>query len=87
MKHEVRFIRSGRGKAQCPPDPNFPMGVRIVMATDNEDSCDVALPYPAPECGMHEILCSECGLSVLVSAAGRNDDPVSVRVACKKVIQ
>ena len=87
MSHGIRFLRSGRGKAQNPPDPKYPNGVALNMSKPGQDFCDVMLPYPAPECGMHEILCSECGLSVLVSAAGRNDDPVSVRVACKKVIQ
>jgi len=86
-KHEIRFLRSGRGKAQCPPDPNYPNGVRVSMAREGEEFCDVALPYPAPECGMWEVSCTECHSETLISAAGRADDPISVRLRCKAVIQ
>lgn len=82
MSHTVIFKPSGRGKAQCPPDPDFPHGIAIDGCPDGGTFCEVALPYPAPECGYHYVLCGECSTAIAVTAAGRPDDPISVRVPC-----
>jgi hypothetical protein len=79
----VEFIPSGRGKAQCPPDPDFPNGIAIHAPVGVPVSCKVELPYPAPECGMWKVTCTTCNFSILVTAAGRPDDPISVRLPCK----
>lgn len=78
----VEFHKSGRGKAQCPADPDFPEGKRIIMAPADVPMCEVGLPYPAPECGTFLVKCDVCHLSVSVTAAGRPDDPHSLQVAC-----
>lgn len=80
MNHEVTFCPSGRGKARCPPDPNYPEGKRIDLGV--LPNCAVELPYPAPECGQFVVACGECKASVVVTAAGRPDDPRSVTVPC-----
>ena len=86
-KHQVEFIASGRGKAQCPPDPAYPKGIPLdAVGARNCPSCTVELPYPAPECGMWRVDCTECGMSVLVSAAGRPDDPISVKLPCLRSV-
>jgi hypothetical protein len=83
MAHTITFVPSGRGKARCPSDPAYPNGVAIdPVGHDAPAWCLVKLPYPAPECGVHRIDCSLCALQVLVTAAGRPDDPVSVRIPC-----
>ncbi len=82
MNHEVTFVKSGRGKAQCPPDPDYPNGKRIDVGI--MPNCEVKLPYPAPECGQFFVKCKACQASVVVTAAGRPDDPVSVTVSCRK---
>lgn len=78
----VVFRPSGRGKAQCPPNPNFPSGIAIDGSDPGKPACLFTLPYPAPECGCWEVRCQTCGMSLAITAAGRPDDPVSVRVSC-----
>lgn len=81
--HIVQFRASGRGKAQCPPNPNFPNGIEV-DASMGEQGCVVALPYPAPECGLWIINCAACGGGgVAITAAGRADDPKSVKIPCQ----
>lgn len=80
MSHEVVFYPSGRGKARCPTDPNYPDGKRIDLGV--LPNCDVTLPYPAPECGHFRITCKSCGVSIVATAAGRTDDPRSITVPC-----
>jgi len=83
VAHTVTFWPSGRGKAQCPPDPRWPNGIALDAHGDDQGpTCLVALPYPAPECGAHLIECALCGTKVAITAAGRPDDPVSVRLLC-----
>jgi hypothetical protein len=76
----VEFFPSGRGKAQCAPDPDYPNGIALPPST--MVSCKVELPYPAPECGMWRVECTLCKCQILVTAAGRPDDPVSVCMPC-----
>lgn len=83
--HELKFVPSGRGQAQCPPDPRYPEGIAVVGAREDETSCTVKLPYPAPECGVHVVKCTLCMNVVAITAAGRPDDPVSVTMKCKKI--
>lgn len=84
---EVRFVPNGRGKAQCPPNPKYPDGIDIDASVRFLPSCMVSIPYPAPECGHWEIGCKECNQTILVTAAGRPDDPKSARIRCQKTWQ
>lgn len=81
----IVFKPSGRGKAQCPPNPQYPDGIAIDGAGAGP-ACKVSLPYPAPECGMWMVECDECPLTIGISAAGRADDPISVRIACRRKV-
>lgn len=83
MNHSVRFAPSRRGKAQCLPDPDYPRGIAIDASDPGAPACLVSLPYPAPECGIWIVRCDLCPMSVAVTAAGRPDDPVSVRMSCR----
>lgn len=83
MKHDVVFRPSGRGKAQCPPDPNYPNGIELDCSTPPAGAtCLVGLPYPAPECGLWMVHCNQCAITIAVTTAGRPDDPISVRMDC-----
>jgi hypothetical protein len=82
MSHEVKFAPSGRGKAQCDPNPDFPEGIALDATRGQTITCLVKLPYPAPECGMWLVKCQACGIRVMVTAAGRMDDPVSIKLPC-----
>jgi hypothetical protein len=80
-KHTVQFVPSGRGKAQCEPDPEYQHGKAIDCGFNV--SCFVELPYPAPECGHYLVTCNECDMCIAITAAGRPDDPISVTIPCK----
>lgn len=81
-KHSIEFVPSGRGPARCAPNAAYPNGIAVDIAGD-KPACEITLPYPAPECGAYYINCNCCGLHFAVTAAGRPDDPISVRVPCK----
>lgn len=83
--HEITFQRSGRGKAQCPPNPDYPNGIALDAFTADAPSCTVSLPYPAPECGMWIVYCRQCSMSMAITAAGRPDDPISVKMNCQGI--
>lgn len=82
MTLRVSWIDGGR-EARCPPDPAFPKGIDLDVAAGAAKICSTLLPYPAPRCGYHEVTCADCGLVIAITAAGRPDDPRSVKVACK----
>lgn len=65
-----------------PPDPNYPDGIDIDNSR-NQTSCQAQLPYPAKRCGYYAVKCYKCGITAIVSTAGRRDDPRSVRLPCK----
>jgi len=70
--------------ARNAPDPRYPYGIDVDLSRQASASCRVELDYPAPRCGQWLLLCNVCGLSAVVTTAGRADDPRSVRVACKR---
>ena len=78
---DVIWIDGGR-EPQCEPDPYYPNGRDINASQGAMLSCKVDLLYPAPRCGMHHLKCRLCKLSVMITAAGRIDDPRTVIVAC-----
>lgn len=79
---EVTWKGHGR-KAECAPDPAYPDGVVSDFSGETKVWCAAALPFPAPECGVHLIRCRKCGISVGATAAGRPDDPRVVVIACR----
>lgn len=81
-RHSVQFYKSGRGKAQCPPNPDYPHGIEVDATNGQAVACLVDLPYPAPECGYFLVICDMCGFSAAITVAGRPDDPVNVKIPC-----
>ncbi len=79
---DIRFFGNGM-TAQCPANPEFPYGIAIDLAEKNQKACTAKLPYPAPCIGRFMVKCGKCGRSILVSAAGRADDPTQVKIACQ----
>lgn len=76
----VRFMDSGR--TACPANPRYPKGVHIDFSHDSKRACLVLMPYPAPGCGYWIVSCQRCGQVNIVSAAGRADDPRTVKLRC-----
>lgn len=76
------FEGTGR-KAQCSPNPDYPNGIAIDLSQGAEKACETDLGYPAPCIGTWKVECGLCGYTAIITAAGRVDDPVSVKVPCK----
>jgi len=81
----VKWIDRGRRPTQK-PNPNYPDGIDLDMSDGAQKTCTVKLePYPTPRCGLFAVSCSRCSLSVLITTAGRPDDPRSVKLACQGI--
>lgn len=78
----IEWLSRGR-PPEGRPDPRFPDGINVDLAGAGAAGCVVPLPYPAACVGAWVIRCSVCGVSVGVTAAGRADDPHTVRIPCK----
>lgn len=83
---KVRWIDGGRSATQ-PANPQFPDGFNLDISKGSERSCTARLPYPAARCGIWEIEFDACQLKAMVTAAGRADDPRSLRIACRVPLQ
>lgn len=81
----VEWIDRGM-EPQSAPDPQFPDGVDLDATKGAARTCHALLPYPAKRCGYYSVNCTDCGLSCLITTAGRVDDPRSVALACKEVV-
>ena len=79
---DIAWIDGGR-TAQNPPDPAYPNGIELDISRDAKVACLVELTYPAPRVGQYSIMCRDCGFHALVTAAGRADDPKSIKVPCR----
>ena len=77
----VNWIDSGR-EPQFPPNPLNPEGISLDGAIGSLPACETELPYPARRCGRFEIECKSCGVFIVVTTAGRPDDPKSVKINC-----
>jgi hypothetical protein len=80
---KIEFLDSGRSPT-CQPNPIYPNGIDLDVANGQPWHCTARPPYPAPRCGAYLITCETCGIRVAVTVAGRQDDPRSVKMACKR---
>jgi hypothetical protein len=65
------------------PDPRYPTGIDLDLSKGASQTCNTTLPYPAKRVGAYSIKCEKCGLTTMVTTAGRADDPRSIKLACK----
>lgn len=85
-QHQITWLDSGREPKEK-PNPKFPKGRDIRLPIDPlMPRCKVELPYPAKRCGLYQIRCALCGFVMGVSTAGRSDDPKSVEIPCRAVL-
>lgn len=68
---------------QCVPNPAYPEGIDLDASLGAAMTCSTVLPYPSRRCGLFVVTCDACNLKVVITTAGRPDDPRSVKVACK----
>lgn len=78
---KVTWHDAGR-EPRVPFNRKHPDGVDIDLSNGAASSCRTELPWPAPRCGFYQVACA-CGQVVALTAAGRVDDPRSVKVACR----
>ena len=78
----TEWVDLGR-EPECAPNPAFRDGIDVDISAEGAPACFTELPYPAKRCGFYKVTCGGCGLNVIVTTAGRPDDPRSLRVACK----
>lgn len=81
---EISWIWRSREPAKCAPDENYPYGKAIDLSDPENLSCGFDLPYPAPGVGTWIVKCKACGHTTGVTAAGRPDDPTTVKWACER---
>jgi hypothetical protein len=86
MTLSFRWHDAGR-IPRAAPDPRFPNGLDVDLSCGATRTCSTLLPYPAKRIGMYSIECLRCGLTAAVTTAGRPDDPRSVKVACKGLLE
>ena len=77
-----KWIDHGR-EPRVKPNPLYPDGIDLDISRGAEKTCSTPLPYPARRCGVYQITCEVCGMSTIVTTAGRTDDPRSLKLACK----
>jgi hypothetical protein len=82
MTHRIQWI-DGKAEPKNPPNPRYPLGIDLDMSKGADRSCQVTLPYPAKRIGYYDVECTDCGIRVAISTAGRADDPRSAKIACK----
>jgi hypothetical protein len=81
-KFKISWIDHGR-EPQCAPNPAYPDGIDVVPDLPaGTPTCKIVLPYPARRCGAYMIVCCLCDNTVMVTTAGRPDDPRSVVIPC-----
>ena len=83
MTITVKFIDSGR-EPQCESNHAFPNGMDLDLSNGARECCVVTLPYPAKRCGVFSIHCDKCKTTTVVTAAGRRDDPRSLKLPCQQ---
>lgn len=77
------WVWRSREPAKNPPNPEYPYGIALDMSAGRSPACEQVLPYPAPGVGTWVLACAVCDTRVLVTAAGRADDPTKVLIPCK----
>jgi hypothetical protein len=81
---DVTWVLRAPGKATQPPNPRYPDGLDVdITVSPSVVNCVAELPYPATGLGVWMVSCRVCGYRVGVTAAGRVDDPRSVRMPCQ----
>lgn len=81
-KFKIQWV-DGKREPSCAPDPAFPKGKHIALPPEIRRGCKVDLPYPAKRCGYFVVHCKQCETTVIITTAGRPDDPCSADIPCE----
>ncbi len=72
----------GHREPACAPNPVYPAGIDL-NGPGEGPRCRTDLPYPARRIGWYSVECETCGQTIMVTTAGRADDPRSLTMACR----
>ena len=75
----------GHREPKMRPCPRFPNGIDMDLSMGARKTCATTVPYPAKRVGYYVITCELCDQRIVVTTAGRPDDPRSVKIACKPI--
>ena len=78
---ELEWISQGL-KSSEPPNPSYPLGIKLDVSNGARNVCILPMPYPAPCVGVYSIKCTLCGITLGCTAAGRPDDAVQIKIPC-----
>lgn len=81
---DIEWVDRGH-EPQCPSDARYPTGIDIkFVPPDRADgpTCTRPLPYPAKRIGYYVVHCRTCDQRIIITTAGRPDDPRSLQLAC-----
>jgi hypothetical protein len=82
MTLKVSWVDRGY-EPKCSPDPRYPEGIDLDLSKGATFTCETKLtPYPTPRCGLFAISCDRCAQRIIITTAGRPDDPRSIKLAC-----
>ena len=80
---KVEWIDDHR-EPKCAPNPAHPDGIDLDCSAGAVATCATELrPYPTPRCGFFLVTCDTCGQRIMITTAGRPDDPRSLKMACR----
>ena len=79
----VRWVDHER-EPKVAANPEFPDGVAIDVSRGAPWTCETKLPYPAKRCGVYLVTCDVCQSNIVLTTAGRRDDPRSIKIACRQ---
>jgi hypothetical protein len=83
---DIKWI-DRKHEPQCAPNPAYPLGIDIDLSQGATKACKSELPYPAKRIGFYMVKCNICGLTTVITTAGRSDDPRSITLACGEKTQ
>jgi hypothetical protein len=81
MTLRKRWISRHRKPTQ-PSDSMYPDGIDV-DASRGRAFCSITLDHPTAECGLWIVTCDVCNQRILLTTAGRLDDPRSLKMACR----
>lgn len=86
-QHKVTWF-DGKLEPRQKANPAYPHGIDLDQSdSDDGETCKIDLPYPAKRIGHYLVECETCRKRIVVTTAGRRDDPKSVTVNCKVILQ
>lgn len=80
-KFEIEYLPS-KAEGIREIKPEYPNGVDVDLSAGAQDICVATLIYPAPQSGLCNVTCQNCGYQIALSVHAMADDAKSIKVPC-----